>query len=88
VDLKALHAEFHRSVTVGSSSFAVLRPMYQAYVQAKLDEQDNSWFPIARAMCLQQSSDEMQERLQRIEDVLKAYVRSRIFSRAGLQSAT
>jgi len=52
--------------------------VHQAYVKAKMDEQDNSWFPIARAMCLQQSSDEMQERLQRIEDVLKAYVGSRI----------
>ena len=46
----------------------------QSYVKAKMDEKDNSWFPIARAMCLQQSSDELQDRLQRIEDVLKSYV--------------
>ena len=46
----------------------------QAYVRTLMDNEDNSWFPIARAMCLQKQSDEINDRLTRIEDLVQSYV--------------
>jgi hypothetical protein len=58
-----------------SISIYLYLPIYlsQAYVRGLIDAGENSWFPVARAMCLQQQSDEMNDRLTRIEDKLQTY---------------
>ena len=50
-----------------------------------MDANENSWFPVARAMCLQQQSDEINERLQRIEERLQTYVVGGKKGRGGLE---